>query len=133
MISAHRMLDEVVASLRNVIAPAIADPYPKTQAYMAAVILEILARSVEERRDLAAEREAAASDLGESLRGLGVRLPSEAPAGASVEGRIALLMTALDADRERVGEAVYADAKQEVRRALRRLLDQDLRVSTGEA
>ena len=44
MLTAHHLLEEVIASLRNVIAPAIADPYPKAQAYMTAVILEFVSR-----------------------------------------------------------------------------------------
>ena len=42
MIPVKHLLGEVIASLRNVIAPAIAEPYPKAQAYMAAVILEFV-------------------------------------------------------------------------------------------
>jgi hypothetical protein len=52
-------LGEVVVALRNVIATAIAEPYPKTQAYMAALILEFVARQVEERADIAHSRHAA--------------------------------------------------------------------------
>ena len=39
MLSPHKFIDEIIASLRNVIAPAIADPHPKAQAYMADVFL----------------------------------------------------------------------------------------------
>src|SRR4029077_18665078 len=53
MIPAKQLLSEIVTSLREVIAPAIAEPYPKAQAYMAAVILEFVARQVEERSDIA--------------------------------------------------------------------------------
>jgi hypothetical protein len=50
MIPAKLLLTEVVTSLRNVIAPAIDEPCPKTQAYM--VILEIVSRQVDERADV---------------------------------------------------------------------------------
>jgi hypothetical protein len=59
MIPAKQLLREVVSALRNVIAAAIAEPYPKTQAYMAALILEFVARQVEERADIAHSRHAA--------------------------------------------------------------------------
>src|SRR5206468_3040516 len=52
MISAKQLLGEIVNSLRNVIAPAIDDPYPKAQAYMAAVILDFVSRQVKERGDI---------------------------------------------------------------------------------
>jgi len=46
MIPAKQLIGEVVSSLRNVIGPAIDEPYPKAQAYMAAVILEFVSRQV---------------------------------------------------------------------------------------
>ena len=76
MLTAHRLLEELVASLRNVIAPAIADPYPKSQAYMAAVILEFVSRQVEERSDLSDEKtqilNSVFADLGSLLTGKGL-------------------------------------------------------------
>jgi len=59
MIPAKQLLNEIAASLRNVIAPAIAEPYPRSQAYMAAVILEFVSRQVEERSDVAEAKHAA--------------------------------------------------------------------------
>src|SRR5579872_4977916 len=63
MIPARQLINEIVTSLREVIAPAINDPYPKAQAYMAAVVLEFIARQVEERGDIEAEKHAALMDL----------------------------------------------------------------------
>ena len=71
MIPAKQLLSEIVTSLREVIAPAIAEPYPKAQAYMAAVILEFVARQVEERSDIEEQKHAAMLEL---LRDLS-RLP----------------------------------------------------------
>jgi hypothetical protein len=42
MLQAKILLTEVVGSLRNVIGPAVNNPYAKSQAYMAAVILEFV-------------------------------------------------------------------------------------------
>ena len=68
MLAAHHLLKEVIASLRTVIAPAVADPYPKSQAYMAAVILEFIARQVEERSDSSKAKEHVLDDLFSDLR-----------------------------------------------------------------
>ena len=53
MIPAKQLIAEVVSSLRNVIAPAVSEPFQKSQAYMAAVVLEFVARQVDERSDIA--------------------------------------------------------------------------------
>jgi hypothetical protein len=63
MIPARDLIKEIVASLREVIAPAIAEQYPKSQAYMAAVVLEFVARQVEERSDIEAQKHAAMMEL----------------------------------------------------------------------
>src|SRR6266404_9233967 len=63
MIPAKQLLSEIVTSLREVIAPAIAEPYPKAQTYMAAVILEFVARQVEERSDIDEQKHAAMLEL----------------------------------------------------------------------
>src|SRR5580692_721719 len=71
MIPARHLINEIVTSLREVIAPAIAEPYPKAQAYMAAVILEFVSRQVEERSDIETQKHTVMLDL---LRDL-ARLP----------------------------------------------------------
>ena len=54
MLPAKILLTEVISSLRNVIGPAVKDPHAKSQAYMAAVILEFISRQIEDRSDLEA-------------------------------------------------------------------------------
>jgi hypothetical protein len=129
MLPAHRFLDEIVVSLRTVIAPAIADPYPKAQAYMAAVILEFVARQVEERGDLAQGKARALErlfgDLSAELGGRG--LPGPDAAGA--EARLCRVIEWLYTERERLGADVFAAAHGRVRRTLRQLLDEDLKVA----
>ena len=63
MPSAHHFLEEVITSLRTVIVPAIADPYPKAQAAMAAVLLEFVSRQVAERSDIVRGKEQALGEL----------------------------------------------------------------------
>ena len=129
MLSVQRFLAEVIGSLRNVIAPAIADPYPKTQAYMAAVILEFVSRQVEERSDLAMAKEQALNslfeDLAELLRGKALVERH----GEEQEARLCQVIEQLYAERDRLGEEVFTAANRRVRQALRQLLDQDLKVA----
>ncbi len=132
MIESRQMLNEVIASLRNVIAPAIADPYPKTQAYMAAVILEMVARQVEERTDLGTAKRAAIELSFEALaRNEAVgRLVADLPRN---EGGLCQLIERLYAERQHLGEELFTTANKRVRETLRALLDQDLKVAGGKA
>ena len=122
MPSAHYFLDEIIASLRNVIAPAIPDPYPKAQAYMAAVILE-------ERRDLAVEKERALDALFRDLSAVldGKELP-ELP-DVEQEARLCRLIEWLYAEKDRLGPEVFTAANRRIREALRKLLDEELKVA----
>ncbi|MBI3302644.1 MAG: hypothetical protein HYZ72_11315 [Deltaproteobacteria bacterium] len=129
MLSAQRFLDEVIAALRNVIAPAISDPYPKAQAYMAAVILEFVTRQVEERSDIATAKEQALNALFDDLsRLLGGKELLERN-GEEREARLCQVIERLYAERNRLGEEVFTAANRRVRQALRQLLDQDLKVA----
>jgi hypothetical protein len=131
-LSASRLLDEVVAALRGVIAPAIAEPYPRAQANMAAVILEYVARQVEPRRDIAAEKARALEAL---FRELPAVLGGAAPPPADDADPAARLCRAIEwlyAERERLGPTVFAAANGRIRRTLRQLLAQELRVAGKE-
>jgi hypothetical protein len=129
MLSAHRFLDEVITALRNVIAPAIADPYPKAQAYMAAVILEFVARQVEERSDLVTAKEQALRALFADLAQLRGGHELVESIGDEPEARLCQVIEQLYAERSRLGEEVFTEANRRVRQALRQLLDQDLKVA----
>jgi len=128
MIPVKPLLNEVITSLRNVIAPAIAEPYPKAQAYMAAVILEFAARQVDERVDMAEGKQAALDTLFDRLLQIGAIKPIVG-SGAASEARLCDLIERLYADRERLGEEVFTAANRLVRETLRQLLDQDLKVA----
>jgi len=132
MIPTRRMLEEVIASLRGVVAPAISAPYPKTLAYMAAVILEFLARAVEERSDVADAKRRSIERLFADIRELGVVTPAELHGGGDGESRLAKLIEALYADRERLGEAQFTAANRRVRQTLRDLLDEDLKITSSK-
>jgi hypothetical protein len=128
MIPANQLLSEIVTSLREVIAPAIAEPYPKAQAYMAAVIVEFVARQVEERGDIEGQKHAALLEL---LRDLS-RLPDLSRMVRSDElneTELSKLIERLYAERGRLGEETFAAANNRVRQTLRKLLDQELKVA----
>lgn len=132
MLSAHQLLDEIIASLRNVIAPAIPEPYPKAQAYMAAVILEFVSRQVEERHDIAAEKERALNALFQDLTSAlnGTDLPTMT--GTDKEAYLCQLIEWLYREKDRLGPKVFAAANQQIRERLRQLLDQELKVAGKE-
>ena len=130
MISTKPLFEELILSLRNVIAPAIPDPYPRTQAYMAAVILEFLARQVEQRSDIVAGRSRALASLFADL----AKMPGVSPGNKGGgehddEARLAKLIEDLYAQRKTLGEAAFAAAHGRARRALRELLDLDLMIA----
>ena len=128
MIPANQLLNEIVTSLREVIAPAIAEPYPKAQAYMAAVILEFVARQVEERGDIEDQKHAAMLEVLHDLS----RLPdvNRLVRGDELnEDGLNKLIEHLYAERGRLGEETFAAANRRVRQTLRKLLDQELKVA----
>jgi hypothetical protein len=128
MIPANQLLNEIVTSLREVIAPAIAEPYPKAQAYMAAVILEFVARQVEERGDIEDQKHAAMLEL---LHDLSL-LPdvNRLVRGDELnEDGLNKLIEHLYAERGRLAEETFAAANRRVRQTLRKLLDQELKVA----
>ena len=128
MLSAQRFLNEVIASLRNVIAPAIPDPYPKTQAYMAALILEFVARQVEERGDIASGKAEALAALFEDIS----RMPGAGgidKEGGDPEARLCGIIERLYEQREHIGQAEFHALNDRVRRCLRELLNRDLSIA----
>ena len=131
MIPATQLIKEIVTSLREVIAPAVTEPYAKSQAYMAAVILEFVARQVEERGDLEERKHAVMFELARDLAGLpGV---ARLVRGEHMtEAGLCELIEHLYSERAGLGEETFAAANRRVRQALRELLNQDLKVAKGE-
>jgi hypothetical protein len=128
MIPARNLINEIVTSLREVIAPAIAEPYPKAQAYMAAVILEFVARQVEERSDVEAEKHAALMELRRDLP----RFPEVGRllrADHLTEAGLCELIEHLYGERGRLGEETFAAANRRIRQALREMLNAELKVA----
>lgn len=128
MISAKQLMSEIVNSLRNVIAPAIDEPYPKAQAYMAAVILEFVSRQVEERADIEQQKDSALSALFNDLANL-ADISRLGDGQADGEMRLCRLIEWLYEQRGRLGEETFTAANQRIRHTLRQMLDQELKIA----
>ena len=129
MPSAHHFLEEVITSLRTVIVPAIADPYPKAQAAMAAVLLEFVSRQVEERSDIARGKERALGELFGDLPKLLSGQSLEGDDKEDQESRLCRVIEQLYVHRSQLGEEIFAAANTRVRQTLRQLLDEELKVA----
>ncbi len=128
MIPAQQLLSAIVDSLRKVIAPAISDPYPKTQAYMAAVILEFIQRQVEERGDLAGAKAEAFAALLEQMQCVPT-LQELTSASGEPESALCGMIEHLYACRDQLGEEAFQAANQMLRAAARRMLDAELKIA----
>jgi hypothetical protein len=114
-------------TLRKEIGPAVDGDYPRTQAFMAAVILEKVARQLElrpahERAD-AAEMRQLYADLDTVLTAEGAptavrALVDEGMAGGDSDG-LCRLIEALYAHRDELGPSTFAAALSRVRTTLR--------------
>ena len=129
----EELLERMARTLRSDIAPAIADPYPKTQAFMASVILEKLARQLRLADAHArADREDQAALVDDLARLVGSatppRLADALKKQAADEGAAALgqLVEALYAERDELGPQRFDELLGRVRRTLRARLDRQL-------
>jgi hypothetical protein len=129
------MLARVAGVLRQTVGPGVGDDFARTQAYMAAVVLEKLARQV--RSDQARQR-ANASDEAVLFRDLEEMLGADAPpsvqavldtAEGASDARLGSLVGALYAERAALGAERFAAALARVRKTLRSRLDRELEYS----
>jgi len=131
MLPARMLIGEIVASLRNVIGPAISEPYPKAQAYMAATILEFVSRQIEDRGATESQKTEIIKALFDDLRKLG--LPDRVVSGASRdEAGLSDLVERLYGARSEIGDAAFESANHRVRQTLRKLLNLELTI-TGKS
>jgi hypothetical protein len=131
MILAKQLLNEIVNSLRNVIAPAIDQPYPKAQAHMAAVILEFVSRQIEERADIEQQKDFSLAALFHDMANFPdiSRVDDDKAEG---EMRLCRLIEQLYEKRDRLGEETFAAANQRIRQTLRQMLDQELKIAKAD-
>ena len=131
MLPARMLIGEIVASLRNVIGPAISEPYPKAQAYMAATILEFVSRQIEDRGATESQKTEIIEALFDDLPKLG--LPDRVVSGASRdEAGLSDLVERLYGARSEIGDAAFESANHRLRQTLRKLLNLELTI-TGKS
>ena len=123
------LLERMAVTLRQQIGPEVGDPFAKTQAFMAAVILEKLSGQVrladEHARADAADRATLVADL--ETEDLSPALAA-AVVAVRAEGDSALsgLVEALYADRSALGADRFDALLTRVRKTLRARLDRQL-------
>lgn len=130
MLPARTLIGEIVTSLRNVIGPAIAEPYPKAQAYMAATILEFVSRQIEDRGASGSKKTAIIDALFDDLQKLG--LPDRVAGKPRDEAGLSEVIELLYAARSEIGDAAFESANRRIRKTLRELLDLELAI-TGKS
>jgi hypothetical protein len=132
------VLSRLAATLRREIGPAVAEPYPRTQAFMASVVVEKVARQLrlsgrhggDDRRDreeLLADLQAMLGDhppaaLRAALDNAGAEDAADGRDGAV----LAAIVDALYATRDELGRERFDAALTRVRRTLRARLDRQL-------
>jgi hypothetical protein len=136
MLSPEEHLKRMSGILRRQIGPAVADPFPRTQAFMAAVVLEKLARQLAARsvhaeadtREVLELRTSLRAELGPEDPGPVVRaveaLDPQA-VGPSLSGLVAALYSA----RSELGPDRFEHLLGRVRPTLRARLDRQLEYS----
>jgi hypothetical protein len=129
------LLARLAQTMRRDIAPAVADEYARTQAFMASVILGKLAAELTGAADDAAASAAEHGVVAEEVRAALPGAPAElvavidALAADGATARWNELVAALHASRPQLDPAGFAAALAAVRRALRARLDRALRAA----
>ena len=131
------LLQRIARILREDIGPAVEGEYPKTQAFMAAVVLEKLGRQLALEREHAAAETADLSALLADVRGLLAN--GDAPAAlraaiGSLEERrdaaaLCRVIESLYAARAALGEERFAALLGRIRQTLRRSIDRRMAVA----
>ena len=130
------LLERIAATLRNEIGPAVGDSFARTQAFMASVILEKLARQIRladaHTQAEQADRTALADDLEVLMQNAfpqsGADRSRDAIAGvrAGSDAELCAVVEALYADRDVLGTNLFDALLGRVRTTLRDRLDRQL-------
>ena len=126
-----QLLERIAATLRRDIGPAVGAEYPRTQAFMAAVVLQKLGRQLARAE---AHRAANAADMDSLVADLGAARSSQTlPAGvasaiATLEhgrdnGALCALIAALYENRMAIGPSRFDALLGRVRQTLRAGID----------
>ncbi len=126
--SPAELLERMAATLRHDIAPVVGEPFPRTQAFMASVILDKLGRQLRladaHAAADAADRAALVDDLRARLDG--GDLPPGLATALSPGADLAALVAAVWAERGALGEERFEELMGRVRTTLRARLDRQL-------
>jgi hypothetical protein len=136
-VSGAAMLERIARLLKEQIGPAVDGEYPKTQAFMAAVVLQKVGRQLALAAEHAAAETADLTALLADLRGLLADDAAPAPVRAAVDDAaqtrdnpaLCRLIEALYAERAALGEARFAALLGRVRRTLRHSIDRRMAVA----
>lgn len=129
------LLQRIAQILRQDIGPAVDDEYPRTQAFMAAVVLQKVSRHLALAGEHAAAETADLTVLLADLRGLLADGP--APVRAALDSltrtrenaALCRLIEALYAARPALGEARFTAVLGRIRQTLRRNIDRRMQVA----
>ena len=126
----HELLGRLADQLRHDIAPSVGDEYLRTQAYMAAVIAERLARQSALGQRHAADEADDMAQLLTELDGIGLEALSEELAALRADAKVAALGAVVAAlygagpERPETAAALAA-----IRRVLRRDIDRRMEIA----
>lgn len=131
------LLERFAATLKGEIGPAVDGEYPRTQAFLGAVVLQKLSA---ELRLAPAHAEAAARDRAELRRDLGQMLDDAAMSpelrsafdaiGGEGDDGLCRFIERLYDERERLGEERFNALRGRVRQGLRRSIDRRMEVAS---
>jgi hypothetical protein len=131
------LLPRIAQILRREIGPAVEAEYPRTQAFMAAVVLEKLGRQLALAREHAAAETAELTTLLADLRALLADGHAPAAIRAAIDGleqtrdaaTLCRLIEALYASRAPLGEARFTALLARIRTTMRRSIDRRVAVA----
>ena len=132
------LLERIARTLREEVAPAVVGEYPKTQAFMAAVVLQKLSRELDLAPEHRAAHEAELRELCADLRAAIAAAPVSCEImaaldtfGASADDvTLSLLIESLWAARDALGTERFAALLARIRTTLRAQIDRRLEVAT---
>lgn len=128
------LLERLAQTLKREIGPAVEDAYPKTQAFMAAVVLQKLAGQLRLADQHAAASQRDLQELAEELDPLTVSQETPPALRAAVNtvrqnldtASVSGLIETLYATRSELGEERFADLIGRVRARLRARIDREM-------
>ena len=131
------LLQRIAELLRKAIGPAVEAEYPRTQAFMAAVVLQKLGRQLALADEHGTAEAADLAALLEDLRALSPKATTPAAVGAAIEALaeargntgLCALVEALYTARPALGDARFTTLLERVRRTLRRSIDRRMAVA----